>query len=94
MFDCVFCSSAAPELSHGDPGEGPRDQGAGGESGVLGGRGESGSLSPPVMIFYGFLVESRMMGSKLKIQLSLISAEKWIHPAVCLVCHFNCYHVN
>lgn len=80
MFDCVFCSSAAPELSHGDPGEGPRDQGAGGESGVLGSRGESSSLFPLVIIFYGFSVESRTMGSKLKIQLSLISTEKWMTP--------------
>ena len=67
-FDCVFCSSAAPELSHGDPGEGPRDQGAGGESGVLGGWGESGSLSPPVIIFYGFSLKYRTEGVKVKDQ--------------------------
>lgn len=33
---CVW-SSVAPELSHGDTGEGPRDQRAGGEGGFLGG---------------------------------------------------------
>lgn len=33
---CV-CSSVAPELSHGDTGEGPRDQRDGGEGGFLGG---------------------------------------------------------
>lgn len=36
-FDFLFL---APELPHGDPGAGPRDQRAGGESGVLGSRGE------------------------------------------------------
>lgn len=41
---CV-CSSAAPELSHGDPGEGPRHQRSAGESGFLGGRGECCSSS-------------------------------------------------
>lgn len=34
------CSFLAPELSHGDPGAGPRDQRAGGESGIFGGWGE------------------------------------------------------
>lgn len=41
---CIFerdslsvCSSAAPELSHGDPREGPRDPRAGGEGGFPGG---------------------------------------------------------
>lgn len=38
----LVCSSAAPELSHGDPRERPRDPRAGGESGFPGGGGETG----------------------------------------------------
>lgn len=48
LFDCVFARSIAPELPHGDPGEGPRDQRAGGESGLLGGWGENCLLSSPM----------------------------------------------
>lgn len=42
---CLRVFSSAAKLSHGDPGERPCDQGAGGESGFSGGRGEPGRES-------------------------------------------------